>query len=81
MVKILLRFFAKTNVMDSTRLTPLHLAAKNDCSDCVKTLHLAAVNSDENFVSNLNQKDSEGQTPLILAIRKSKKVSAKNSDS
>ena len=57
-------------------MTPLHLAAKNDSSDCVKQLHGAAVNSDANFTSNLNQKDAEGQTPLVLAIRACKKVSA-----
>ena len=62
--------------MDSTQMTPLHLAAKNDCSDCVKQLHSTAVNSDANFNSNLNQKDAEGQTPLVLAIRTCKKVSA-----
>lgn len=46
--------------MDSARMTPLHLAAKNDCSDCVKALHHAAIHSDSNFTSNLSQKDAEG---------------------
>ena len=66
--------------MDSARMTPLHLAAKNDCSNCVKSLHQAAINSEANFVSNLNQRDADGQTPLILAIRKSKKLANKGAN-
>ena len=60
--------------MDSGRLTPLHLAAKNDCSVCVKAIYEAAVNSEQNFCSNLVQKDAEGQTPLVMALRYCKKV-------
>ena len=61
-------------------MTPLHLAAKNDSSECVKAIHNAAVNSDANFASNLNQKDAEGQTPLILAIRSCKKASSSQTE-
>ena len=66
---LLLKHGAQSNVMDSARMTPLHLAAKNDCSECVKQIHSAAVHSEANFQSNLSQKDAEGQTPLIIAIR------------
>lgn len=54
-------------------MTPLHLAARNDCSDCVKQIYQAAVHSEANFHSNLCQRDAEGQTPLVLAIRTCKK--------
>ena len=74
LVQILLSYGAKTNVIDSSRMSPLHLAAKNDSSDCVKLIHAAATHSDANFDSHLNQKDADGQTPLILAIRKCKRV-------
>jgi len=77
-VKMLLSHKAQTNVMDSTRKTPLHLAAKNDCSECIKNLHKSALNSEANFNSNLCQKDADGQTPLILAIRRCKKVTSTN---
>lgn len=59
-VQTLLTYAAQTNVMDSARFTPLHLAAKNDCSDCAKAIHTAAINSEANFASNLTQRDADG---------------------